>query len=267
MLSVIIINFKNSPLLRLCLKTLTNVLDPNFSREITVVDIASTVETRNVISEFSDVKLISFKENIGYTRGVNESIRVNQGDAFLILNPDVIILKDSVEKMYEYLKQNRQIGIIGPQLLNFDGIPQSSFFRFPSPWTLIYRRTFWGKISFGKKHLDRFTMKDLGRVKFHEADWLMGSAIMVSRQAVEKVGLMDERFFLYMSDIDWPRRFWENGYTVVYYPEAKMYHYHQRESRGRLGALDFLFKKESRWHLIDAVKYFKKYGIRSKSFS
>ncbi len=267
MLSIIIINFKNPPLLRLCLKSLNKALNPEFSKEIIVVDVASSIETRNIISDFSAVRPLSFRENIGYTRGVNEGIRVSAGDTVLILNPDIIVLENSVEKMYKYLQQNPSVGIIGPKLLNFDGTYQNSFFRFPLPWTLIYRRTFLRNLFFGKKHLDYFTMRDTDHSKAHKADWLMGSAIMINRKAINRVGLMDENLFLYMSDIDWPMRFWENGYTVVYYPESEMYHYHRRDSRGRLGILDFLFKKESRWHLIDAIKYFKKHGISQKSFS
>lgn len=267
MLSIIIINFKNPPLLRLCLKTLIKTIGVDFSKEILVVDIAGTAETRNVVSEFAGVKPISFKENIGYTKGVNEGIKNASGDAFLILNPDVIVLKNSVEKMHAYLKKNRSVGMISPKLLNFDGTPQRSFFRFPSPVTLLYRRTFLGRLSFGKNHLDHFTMRDADNSTPHPVDWLMGSALMVKREAVDKVGLMDESMFLYMSDIDWPLRFWENGYKVVYFPEAGMYHYHRRDSKGRFGLLDFIFKKESRWHLIDAIQFFKKHGVSTRSFA
>lgn len=267
MLSIIIVNFKNPPLLRLCLKSLMNVLGQDFPWEIIVVDVASSIETRNIISEFPKVNSICFKDNIGYTKGVNEGIKKSSGNAMLILNADIIPLKNSIEKMYDYLRKNSEIGIIGPQLLNFDGTPQNSCFRFSSPLTLVYRRTFLGRLFFGRRHLNNFTMKDANGLDAHPADWLMGSALMVNKEAVNKVGLMDENMFLYMSDIDWPSRFWENGYTVIYYPDSKMYHYHKRDSKGRFGVLDILFKKESRWHLIDAIKYFRKHGISAKSFS
>ncbi len=266
MLSIIIVNFKNPQLLRLCLGSLTNTLNPDFKKEILVVDISSSVETRNVISEFTEAKALCFKENIGYTKGVNEGIKNSQGDAILILNSDIIPLKDSIENMYQNLIRNTDVGIVGPQLLNFDGTPQVSFFRLPSPLTLIYRRTFLGRLPFGKNNLDYFTMKDVDHSKPHPMDWLMGSAFMVSAEAVKKVGLMDEDMFLYMSDVDWPRRFWENGYKVLYYPNSKLYHYHKRDSKGQFGILDFFIKKESRWHIIDAIKYFRKYGITTKSF-
>jgi GT2 family glycosyltransferase len=267
MLSIIIVNFKNPPLLRLCLKSLSEILDPGFKHEILVVDISSSIETRNVVSEFPKTRLLPFKNNIGYTKGVNEGIKSSNGDAFLILNSDIIVLKNSVEDLYRYLRNDKSIAMIGPQLLNFDGTPQDSFFRFPSPLTLIYRRTFIGRLPFGKKNINSFLMRDAGYLKIHPADWLMGSALMVAKEAIDRTGLMDESMFLYMSDIDWPLRFWENGYKIVYYPDSKMYHYHKRDSKGRFGIIDFILKKESRWHLTDAIKYFRKHGLFTKSFS
>jgi GT2 family glycosyltransferase len=104
-------------------------------------------------------------------------------------------------------------------------------------------------------------MKDFDLTKTTPVNWLMGSALMISRSAIEKIGMMDEKLFLYMSEVDWAQRFWENGYTVIYYPSAKLYHYHKRESKGRFGVLDVLFKRETRWHITDAIYYFKKHGI------
>ncbi len=264
MLSIIIVNFKNPALLRLCLKSLERVLNPNFSREIIVVDVASSIQTRNVATEeFPSVKLIPFQENIGFTRGVNEGIKQSKGDFILLLNADLIALPNSIESMYGFMKTNPDIGIIGPKLLNFDSSDQDSCFRFPTPMTFVYRRTILGKLPFAKKHLDKFLMRDADKSKTLEVDWLFGSPIMISRKAIDEVGLMDERFFLYLSDIDWPRRFWENRFKVVYYPHAKMYHYHIQHSKGKYGLIDILLKKESRWHLIDALRYFKKHGLHA----
>jgi GT2 family glycosyltransferase len=78
---------------------------------------------------------------------------------------------------------------------------------------------------------------------------------------LERVGTMDESLFHYFSDVDWARRFWENGYTVVYYPMAAMAHYHGRTSKGHLGILDAIFNRATRWHIKDAIRYFWKHGI------
>ena len=92
-------------------------------------------------------------------------------------------------------------------------------------------------------------------------DWLMGSALMTQRKAVEKTGLMDEGFFLYFSDVDWAKRFWENGYKVVYYPLVKIYHYHRRVSKRNSWIIDLLTNRQSRQHIKDGLRYLHKYGF------
>lgn len=262
MLSVVILNYKRPALLRLSLGSLKAVLGSEFNYEIIVVDSRSTPETRSVVlDEFPGIRLLPFSKNLGYTKGINEGLRASSGEYILVLNPDVIPTKGSIESLVAYLKNNEKVGMVGPQLLNFDGSPQASCFRFFRPITLLYRRSILGKFPSGKKCLKDFLMEDANLTKTIPVDWLMGSAVMVSRKAIEKVGLMDEHFFHYMSDVDWPRRFWERGFSIIFLPEAKMYHYHQRSSKGKLSIFDPLFVRETRWHLRDAIRYFNKYGF------
>jgi len=121
-----------------------------------------------------------------------------------------------------------------------------------------------GKFGFLKKAVAKFIMSDKDPEKIQTPDWIMGSAMMVSRKALDKVGYMDERFFMYFEDVDWARRFWHNGYIVVYYPFSSLYHYHQRESKSSLGVLDIFFNKKTRWHISSALKFFWKYRDLSK---
>ncbi len=251
--------------MRLCLKSLARILPKTFSYEIIVVDSQSTIETQNVVVEdcaplFSSISLVPFKENTGYTRGVNEGIKKSKGDYILILNPDIVVLEGAIKKMHQYMVSHSEIGLIGPQLLNFDDTIQQSYFRFYTPLTILYRRI--GHLPFAQQILNKFLMRDIDISRPVNADWLMGSALMVSRKSIDKVGLMDEQMFLYMSEVDWARRFWENGFTVVYYPHAQFYHYHKRESKGQFGILDIFFKRETRWHIKDAIRYFRKHGIK-----
>src|SRR3989338_10749831 len=210
MTSIAIVNYKNPPLLRLCLSSLKRVLSADFRHEILVVDISTSPETRNVVEEFPGTKLLAFKDNIGYTKGVNEGIKASSGSYILILNPDVVPMAKSIENLTSYLATNTNVGLVGPRLLNFDGSTQNSCFRYYTPLTVLCRRSPLGRTTFGKKILNKFMMTDKNMSEPTEAEWLMGSAIMVSRKAVDKVGLLDEKFFLYMSDVDWARRFWEN---------------------------------------------------------
>jgi hypothetical protein len=264
MISIVIVNYKNPALLKLCLGSIFKSLLPDTKFEILVVDVASSVETRNVaLEDFEGIKFLPFQRNIGYTQGVNEGLRASVGDVVLIMNSDIVPLKGSIERLANYLHENTSVGMTGPCLLNFDGSIQDSTFRFYDISTVIYRRSFLGSFNFAKKKLDTFLMKDADRNSTYSADWLMGSAYMVTRKAINMVGPMDKNFFMYMSDVDWAKRFWENGYKIIYYPDSKMYHYHRRASKGPFDIFDVLFRKESRWHLIDALRYFKKYGINT----
>jgi hypothetical protein len=266
-LSIIIVHYRTPELLKLCLSSLDKTLagKVDFSYEIVVVDSAATRISRDLIKEeFPQVKLLSFKENLGYSRGVNEGIKSAEGNYFLILNPDIIATGGSISLMLSYLKKHPDIGILGPKMLNFNGTLQRTYFSFYKLSTIIARRSFLQKLKPFKKSLDEFLMLDTDPEKIQTPDWVMGSAMMISRTAEEKVGGMDERFFMYFEDVDWARRFWHNDYKVVYYPEAVMYHYHQRESRSKLGILDALFNKKTRWHISSGIKFFLKYRNLAK---
>lgn len=260
-LSVIIVHHKSRELLKLCLQSLAKYLPTEMETEILVVDSEAQSATEEMIREdFSSARYWPRKENSGYARGVNYGLQKAKGSWLLILNPDIIITPQSVSAMLRFMRDHPEVGLLGPRLLNFDGQIQNSRFRFYRPETILYRRTFLGKMAFGRNGLDDFNFKDEDQETTIYPDWLMGSALLTKKEAVAKVGLLDERFFLYFEDVDWAKRFWENGYKVVYFPQATMYHYHQRRSRAGLGTLDFFLRREARWHFKSAVKYFWKHG-------
>jgi len=258
-LSIIIVHYRTPELLKLCLSSIKKTVS-GVDFEVIIVDSAATRQTKNAVEEkFPGALVLPYEENLGYSRGVNIGIEKARGNYFLILNPDVIATEGSVIKMLDYMKEHPDIGMLGPKMLNFNGTVQRTYFNFYKPITIIARRTFLWRFGPFKKALKDFLMVDSDPGKIQTPDWLMGSVIMVSRGAMQKVGPMDERFFMYFEDVDWARRFWHNGYKVVYYPETIMYHYHQRESKTRLGLLDVLLNKKTRWHVMSAAKFFWKY--------
>jgi len=260
-LSIIVTNYKTPDLLRLCLESI-KVAGAGLDYEIIVVDSEADEETEETIKEFfpdQKINWISFKKNQGYAKLVNDGLVRAQGDHTLILNADLILFRDSLRQMIDYLENNPRVGMLGPQLLNFNGTVQNSCFCFYRPMTILYRRTFLGQTKKGKADLLRFLMKDFDRASTSDVDWLLGAALLVRGQALKEVGLMDERFFLYFEDVDWCRRFHEAGWRVVYFPEAKMHHYHGRISKKSGGVSDIFFNKYTWIHLASAAKYFWKY--------
>lgn len=258
-LSIIITSYKNPELLKVCIDSVRkNISLADY--EIIVADSATEEKTEMLMREdYPEITFIASKDNIGFSGTVNNGLKMARGEHILILNGDVIVVKNSIEKLLEFVKSNPQVGIAGPQLLNFNSVLQFSSFRFYTPLTIIYRRTGLGKLGFAKKHLEWFMMKNFDHQSIQEVDWVMGSALMTSRKAVQKIGLMDLQFRLYFEDTDWCRRFWENGYKVVYFPEAKVYHYHGRGSAGNSAIKSLMFNRLTWVHIGSAIKYFLKY--------
>lgn len=258
-LSIIVTSYKNPQLLKVCLNSVVEHAK-GLDYELISVDSETQEETQSMMrEEFPLVRFFPFVQNVGFQGLLKKGIQESFGDYILLLNGDIIVTEESIQKMLNFMDENPKVGMLGPKLLNFDGTLQYSCFRFYRPMTIVYRRTFLGKFSFAKKHLDWFLMKDADREKFLKVDWLMGSAMLITRKALQKVGYMDENFFMYMEDVDWCRRFWENGFEVVYYPAAKMHHYHGKAS-AKGGALRSLMFNKLTWiHITSAIKYFKKY--------
>lgn len=268
MLSIIIVNYKTPDILKICIKSVKDAAQ-NIPHEVIVVDSESDGELEDILKEkFSGIKFLPFKENVGYAKCVNAGLKTASGDFVLVLNADIIAEKDSIEKMLDYLKNQNKVGMVGPRLVNFNGKPQYSAFRFYSLFIILLRRTFFGKLKFGKKELDRFLLKDrdIENIKTPlKVDWLMGSALLIKKQALVKVGGMDENFFMYFEDVDWALRFWQNGFEVTYVPQAKMHHYHGQVSK-KVGAFDIFFNKMTWTHIKSAVYFFKKHGLKTTHY-
>jgi len=273
-LSVIINHHQTPAVLKLCLESLLENLSKDIESEIIVADSETQEETEEMMREFfPQVIFIPAKKNIGFGKSVNKALKKTKGEYILIINADIIIdQKETIRKMIDYLKSNSKIGLLGPQLLNINNSRQISCFRFYTPLVIVCRRTFLGKTKWGKKVLARFLMDDVFKKNNFKkdkpifVDWLMGSALFTKREALEKAGYFDERFFMYFEDIDWCRRFWNSGYKVVYFPKVKMYHYHIQASKKKGGVFDLFFSKYTRIHLASAVKYFLKWGLKVPSY-
>ena len=258
----IIVNHYRAPVaLKLCLRELREQV--KIPHEIIVVDSGALKETGQMLKEyFPEVQYIPFTENVGFARSVNAGIAQAKAQHLFISNADILVRPGTVEMLCEYLREHPDVAMAGPRLRNIDGTLQSSAFRYYTPLRILARRTPFGKTPWGRKVLAVFSMQDVISEKTIEpvtADWLMGSAMCVRKEAIDKVGMLDDRFFMYFEDVDWSRRFWEAGYKVMYMPAAECYHFHARASRG--GLLDIFRNPYTRLHLRSAAKYFRKHGF------
>lgn len=265
-LSIIILNYKTRGLLRQCLKAIYQN-PPDFSYEIIVVDNNSHDGSQEMVQhEFKNVRFLALDRNYGYAGGNNRGLRVGSGEFLSILNPDILVRAGALDSLVKFLEENKNIGMVGPKLLNPDGTLQYSCFNFPKPQTPIYRRTILGYLPFAKEEVRRYLMADWTHNVSRDVDWLLGGALIIRRDAYKTVGELDERFFLYFDEVDYARRMHRARWRVVYFPQAAMVHFHQRESAGSLWSL--LTNKVTRIHLYSGIKYFWKYrSDRGKKYS
>lgn len=256
-LSIIIVNYFSGNLVRQSLKKL---FGQNFDFKWEVIVVDNSPEERlgeKLLPAFPLVKYISLEENLGFASGNNIGLREARGEILLILNPDIFVTPSSLEGMMDYLEFKREAGVVAPQLLNPDGSIQYSCHHFPKWFMPILRRTFLGNFSWAKKYLDYYEMKYWDHMSEKEVDWAMGACLMVRRDGLEKVGYMDDGFFLYFEDTDWCRRFWSSGLKVIYLPQAKMFHFHKRASK--FPVIFSLLHRPSRAHIKSALRYFWKW--------
>ncbi|MFZ1626895.1 MAG: glycosyltransferase family 2 protein [Candidatus Moraniibacteriota bacterium] len=259
--SIAVNSYRSPELLRLSLQAIRRELkDSDFTYEVLVVDSATEEDTEMLLrEEFPDVRFFPHAENVGFGRLINMSMLESVGRYIFFINADIIFRPDTVKTLLAYAKSHPDVGLIGPKQLNFNGSLQSTCLRFYRPMTIIYRRTWLKHLSLGRRHLEWFTMGDFDHTYERDVDWIMGSAMFVSRVAAETVGLMDSRFFMYMEDVDWCRRFWEKNYRVVYAPSASVYHYHAKGSAKGGFFRSLLMNRLTWYHIQSAIRYFLKY--------
>jgi len=261
-LSIIVTAYGKPELLELCLRSIKKRVDPRLNYEIIVSSSATDEATYDLIREkfAQEVIFLPHQQNKGFGYVANRGIERARGKFLFIINHDIIIKDDAVQRLIDFLKKNPDVGLVGPRLVNFDGSIQNSAFSFYKWRTILYRRTFLRKTSFARRHLRQFLLVDkIKEGRIVDVDWLMGSALMTRAEAVRKVELFDERFFMYFEDVDWSWRFWQAGYRVVYNQEVTVAHYHGKASSNTSVFKAILFNKYTRIHIDSAIKFFRKH--------
>ncbi len=259
--SIIILNYKSKKLVAEQLKHF--YLQPcALSVEVIVVDNNSNDGIGELMAHaFPQVRFIQSEHNNGYAAGNNIGLRNAQGAYALIINPDTVLTAALVETLHAFMEKHPMAGIAGPAISNGDGTLQYTCGRFPNPWLPFFRRTFLGSTSFGKRWLDWYFLREWDHATERRVDWLFGTCYLTRMSSLERVGHLDESFFLYLEDTDWCRRFWEQKYEVWYVPQAKAIRMRGGSSEGT--ALSLLFNKSTRAHNISYIKYFMKYRGKS----
>ena len=250
-ISIVIVSYRTPEHLRRCLEVLAG--DPvRRSREVLVVDNDSGDESVEVARSFEGVRVIETGENLGFAGGVNRGLAESAGRFITVMNPDVEVRPGALDALADFLETHPEAGLAAPKLLNPDGTLQHSCRRFYTLTTLLLRRTFLGRLFPGAAPLRRHLMLDYDHDTPRAVDWVAGAMMTVRREALDDVGPMDDRYFLYFEDVDWCTRMQARGWSVHYVPEATVIHHWQRASRN--------FGPAARRHLRSGLRFFDRWS-------
>ncbi|GAB4319194.1 MAG: glycosyltransferase [Candidatus Sumerlaeia bacterium] len=232
LISVVIVTWNCWNEVRDCLLTL-EAARAQVELEIIVVDNGSVDFTPENIAEcFPNVILIRNADNAGFARGCNQGLARATGRFLLLLNPDAEIEGEALRALQRCLAQNQRIGMVGPALRFPDGTFQKSTFTFLSPWSYIKDQSSLSVLWVGVLRRVK-GRRPLRRRRVHHVDWLMGACLMTRRDVYERIGGLDEEYYMYCEDADWCWRARQAGYLVAYVPFVSARHHYKGTSRRR----------------------------------
>jgi O-antigen biosynthesis protein len=231
-LSVVIVNYNVRQFLENALISLVHALK-GIDGEIFVVDNASEDGSVEMVrSKFPDVRVIANKENVGFARANNQALRQAKGDYLLLINPDTLVQEDTLHVMLKFFRESPDAGMAGCKILNPDGSFQLGAHRsFPTPWVAFTRIVGLSALFPKSRLFGRYNLTYLSPDETYEVDAISGSFMMLSRIAYEKIGGLDETFFMYGEDLDYCYRMNQAGFKVYYVHATKIVHFKGESTR------------------------------------
>ncbi len=223
-LTVIIVNFNTCRLLRDCLDSVFKNTT-GLEYQVIVVDNASTDGSVEMMrNEFPDVRVVENERNVGFAAANNQAWRTARSDYVLLLNSDTIVREGVLRDVVGFMRSNDEAGIVGCKLINPDGSLQRSTRSFPGVWNLFVEATFLYHLFprselFGKYYMTCFDHESIRRV-----DIVMGAFMMIRQRVWNKIGLLDESYFMYTEEADYCHRARETGEDTYFYPGASVVH-------------------------------------------
>ncbi len=248
-LSIVILEYHSIPDLKVCLQSIIDNLN-GLKCEILVSSNScyDTPTQDTLIKAVPDITWIFNKQNFGFAGGINLGIRKCTAKHIMILNVDARI-KSSLIIPLKYLIENKKAGLIGPRIMDQDSHLQDTCRTFMTPARLTVRML---RRLFSKRDVLLNENFDYNKIK--TVDWVIGACMVTTNEAIKKVGLLDDKYFLYVEDMDWCKRFWNNNYEVIYLPTFTIEYKGDRKSISPILNRK-LFNKYSYYHLKSYFRF------------
>lgn len=254
-LSIIILSYNTKDITGRCLDKMRVAKEYCEKRlgnkvQVIVVDNASSDGSAALIkSDYPWVKLITSKDNLGFSKGNNLAMRQTKTPFILLLNSDVYLSEESLYKALAYFRVNLNCDSLGAKLTYSTGKLQPSAGNLPSPLNLIFWILGLSKLPLLNKFVSPFHPKDKKYFsKAHQVGWVMGAFFMFKREVYERTGGFDENLFMHMEEVEWCKRIIKRGYKIWYVPSVEAVHLHGASTNFDLSA-SFLNE-------LKGVKYF-----------
>lgn len=263
-LSIIIVNYNVETFLDQCLTSVYNALK-SIDSEVFVVDNHSVDGSIKMLRQkFPQVNLIENNDNLGFSCANNQAIKLSSGEYVLLLNPDTVVQDDTFEKIITFMDNKPQAGGLGVKMVDGKGkfLPESKR-GLPTPEVAFYKIFGLSVLLPNSKRFGRYHLGYLENDSIHEVDVLSGAFMLVRKEVMDKIGLLDESFFMYGEDIDLSYRIIKEGYKNYYFPSTTIIHYKGESTKKTSINYVFIFYNAMR---IFASKHFSKKNAKLFSF-
>lgn len=241
-LSVVLLSYNTKDLTEQALRTVIDAAE-GLEVEVFVPDNASRDGSAEmVVEKFPQVRLIRNEKNLGFAAGNNVALRQVSGRYVLLLNTDTIVRQDTLRCLVEFMDAHPQVGAAGCKILNPDGTLQLDSRRgFPTPLAAFCKMSGLSRLFPKHPRIAHYNMTYLDPEETNQVDVLSGSCMMVRKEAMDQVGMLDEDYFMYGEDIDWCYRIHSAGWKIYYVPQTEIIHF--RGESGRSEQLRILYRK------------------------
>ncbi len=263
-LSVVIVNYNVKHFLEQCLISVIRA-SKNLSVEIVVVDNHSLDGSVEMVrNKFPNVKLIASQKNLGFSKGNNLALRDANGEFSLLLNPDTIVEEDTFEKVVHFMREHPETGGLGVRMLDGKGrfLPESKR-GLPTPKVAFYKMFGLATLFPKSKEFGKYHLSFLDEHETHEVDVLSGAFMLLRKTVLDKIGLLDETFFMYGEDIDLSYRVQLAGFKNYYFSDTSIIHYKGESTKKTSVNYVFVFYKAM---VIFAQKHFTKNSAQMFGF-
>jgi len=247
-IDVIIVSTNEKRLLKTAIKSLFAFIGDIKIRIIVIDNNSKDGTSLYVERNYPLITIIKNDKIEGFAHNCNLGIKHSNSKYVLLLNPDTEVLPGSIGKLYNFLETNPKVGICGPQLIFPDGKLQMSCRRFPTWKTAFIRRSPFRGFFVNSKENRHHLGYDFNHSKSQPIDWLLGACLLIRRKMIKDIGLLDEKYFLYVDDIDYCYSAWKKKWPVWYVPTSIVVHHHAAASDKKLINIPSCHHLRSMWH-------------------